>query len=231
MGGGSSEPKNNPKPESFWKRTEVIVAIIGVIATLITTIGIIIVAIIQNRSSQEIVIIPTDTPIPIPKETPVPTITPTPPVIALLTTHGNYITAFDGESEWNWGLRAEAKTLNDWEKFRLICLDDGKAAFITHHGRYVTAMGDDLDWELRAETLELKEFETFTLFDADTETHLTCPEVVESLYADGQARIALQTYHGRFVTAMDGTEDWNWIIRAETKNLLASERFVAVLLP
>ncbi|MCB9420757.1 MAG: hypothetical protein H6667_13200 [Ardenticatenaceae bacterium] len=155
----------------------------------------------------------------------------TPPVIAIQTTHGHYFTAFDSASQEAWAIRAETATIGDWEKFKLLCLDDERAAFMTVHGRYLTALDEDWNWILKAETTDLQEFETFTLFNADSGAQLDCTAVVASLYANQQARIALKTWHGRYVTAMDNTDNWNWVIRAETHELLANEKFTAVLLP
>ena len=42
--------------------------------------------------------------------------------------------------------------------------------------------------------------------------------------------VALRTYHGRYVTAMDNGGSWNWVLRAETHTLSDWERFTAICL-
>jgi hypothetical protein len=90
-------------------------------------------------------------------------------------------------------------------------------AIKTAHNRYVTAMGADRDWVLRAKTDEILEFEEFTLL---------CRE---------KGKVAVQTWHkieqgkNRYVTAMDdqwhGDEEWYWVLRAETDEILDFEEF------
>jgi hypothetical protein len=172
-----------------------------------------------------------------------PTITPSSSIIALITTHGNHVTAGNDEPYWNWELRGEANNISDWERFRPICLENGNAAFITYHDRFVTAMDDSpkpgggsWDWIIQAETIAQDAFEEFTIFDVDTNQPMTCQEFVEVLHSRGSVRIALKTRHGRFVTAMDdspkpdGSGNWNWELRNETFTLQASEIFTATLL-
>jgi hypothetical protein len=190
--------------------------------------------------------LPTPTDTANPPHTPIPTSTPDLPVITLLTTHNKYVTAGNGEDIWNWAVKAKATTISYWEKFWVSCLDDGRFALLTHHGNYVTAMDDGIkldgsgkwDWELRNETHMLDRFEMFTFFDPHTkpeEKEVKCEEVIESLSL-GNIEIALKTYHGRYVTAMDngmkisGSGNWDWELRAETFDLQASEIFTATLL-
>jgi hypothetical protein len=72
-------------------------------------------------------------------------------------------------------------------------------AFKSFHGRYVTAMGEDHGWVLRQETI-LTECGRFT------QHHL----------ANG--KIALETCHGRYVTAPEGgTERQDWLLGQESK--------------
>jgi len=158
--------------------------------------------------------------------------------VALQTAHNRYVTAMGADRDWV--LKAETDVLDDYEQFTLLCQNNGKIALQTWHetgngtNRYVTAMGDDRDWVLRAETDVLDAYEEFTVLDADTGERRSCSEVVDSLEADGETRIALQTWHkkdgkNRLVTAM--TAEWDWKLRAETNELRASEKFTVILLP
>jgi hypothetical protein len=156
------------------------------------------------------------------------------PKVAFQTTHGRYVSAMGNDEEWL--IIAQAFSIDDYERFTLLCLDDGRVAFQTWHtkdgkNRVVSAMGEDKDWILMAETNVIDAYEKFTFFDADTGIQRSCLEVVESLEADGKVRIALYTYHGRFVTAMDGNWDPPWLLRAETHELGESEKFLMILLP
>jgi hypothetical protein len=134
-----------------------------------------------------------------------------------------------------WEIVGEVDEQKEYEEFTLLCLDDGKAVLQTWHKnkegqhRLVTAPGGDQDWLLVGETVELLDYEKFTLVDADTGERWSCSEVVKSLRKDGQVRIALLTWHNRFVTAMN--DDWGWALRAETTELLPSEKFTLILLP
>jgi formylglycine-generating enzyme required for sulfatase activity len=152
---------------------------------------------------------------------------PTKITVALKTHHGRYVTAMNDEDDRDWEIRAETSTLGNWEKFTLLCLDDGKAAFQTYHGRYVTAMNDEegRDWELGAETSTLGNWETFTLVEPETEKRLRCSEVLRSL-RQGDVGIALMTYHGRYVTATNDEDDRDWMLKAETSTLGSWEKFV-----
>jgi hypothetical protein len=150
--------------------------------------------------------------------------------VALQTYHGRYVTAMDNGGTWDWVLRAETRKLSDWEKLTLFCLDDGKVAFQTYHGRYVTAMdnGGTWDWVLRAEAQKLSDWEKFTLVNAANGRNLPCSEAVK-LLGQGGVSIALQTYHGRYVTAMDNGGTWDWVIRAETQKLSGWEKLRIIL--
>jgi hypothetical protein len=162
---------------------------------------------------------------------------PPPPVVALRTAHNRYVTAMG--ADWGWVLRAETDVIDDYEEFTLLCRENGKVAFQTWHkteegkNRYVTAMGAGGDWVLYGETDKILEYEEFTLLDVDTGKQRPCSEVVKSLKDDGEARIAIQTWHkkegkNRLVTAMNA--EWDWKLRAETNQLLPSERFTVELL-
>ena len=140
----------------------------------------------------------------------------------------------------DWKLMAQADKPDLYEQFWLLCQDDGKVALQTYHKtedgkpRYVTPLGADFDWQLRAETDEIKSWEEFTLLDVDTGQRRSCSEVIESLQNDGEVEVAFQTWHtkegkGRLVTAMDA--GWEWVLRAETSELLASEKLTMILLP
>ena len=148
--------------------------------------------------------------------------------VALITFHGRYVTAMGADRDWV--LRAETTELKDWEKFTLLCLDNGKVALKTHHDGYVTAMGADRDWVLRAETTELKDWEKFTLVEADTGEQLPCLEAFK-LFGQDSVRVALKTHHDRFVTAMNDQPGWDWELRAETRTLSDWEKFELVPLP
>jgi hypothetical protein len=98
--------------------------------------------------------------------------------IALRTYHNRYVTAL--AADWAWILRAETSDLWDYEKFtpvdadteeQLDCLDvfellkkgDVKIALKNWDNRYVTALGQDNDWWLKAETRDLLGYEKFTV--------------------------------------------------------------------
>jgi hypothetical protein len=80
---------------------------------------------------------------------------------ALKTHHGKYVSARPETEDWL--LKGYATEIQDWEKFTLICVDDGKIALKTYHGRYVTAMNQAEDWVLKAEATELGDWEKFAL--------------------------------------------------------------------
>lgn len=44
--------------------------------------------------------------------------------IAFKTHHDRYVTAMDDQPGWDWELRAETRTLSDWEKFELVLLPE-----------------------------------------------------------------------------------------------------------
>jgi tetratricopeptide (TPR) repeat protein len=100
--------------------------------------------------------------------------------IAFKTYHGRYVTAMNGESDRDWRLIAETNVMGVWEMFypidlqsqkRLSCsnvlarLEQGSLTIVlkAHHGKYVTAMGEDREWVLRAGTEDASECATFTL--------------------------------------------------------------------
>ena len=149
--------------------------------------------------------------------------------VTFLTSHSRYVTAMDNQAGWNWQLRAETKNLGEWEKFLLSCVDDSQVAFIDYHRRYVTAMDDQAGqkWELRAETKNLGEWEKFTLVETKTGRELLCSAVFK-LLQQGSVAVAIKTYHGRYVTAMDDQAGQKWELRAETKNLGEWEKFMMI---
>ena len=74
-----------------------------------------------------------------------------------------------------------------------------RVAFVSFHGRYVTAMGTEDNWSLRQEP-ELGECGWFTQRQLD----------------DG--KITLETCHGRYVTApQSGTTRWDWMLGQESE--------------
>lgn len=96
-----------------------------------------------------------------------------------------FVSARDNADSRDWELRAEVTQLEAWEKFQLFDPDtrnllpcrqvlrrlyldgDGVSlALKTAHRRWVTAMGQDKDWVLRAETTELKDYEKFVVTKA-----------------------------------------------------------------
>ena len=173
--------------------------------------------------------------LPILKRPRMPTVTPMPPVVALRTAHGRYVTATGAGGSWK--LRAVTDAVENWERFALLCQEDGKLVLRTYHNLYVTAMNDegDRDWELWGQAGAEQDWEKFTLLHADSGAVWPCAKALQSLQEEGQILVALQTYHTkdgkhRYVTAMGG--DWYrpWMIRAETTGLLDYEKFVIVLL-
>jgi hypothetical protein len=156
--------------------------------------------------------------------------------VAFKTTHGHYVTAMG--SDYDWILRAETNNRDDFEEFTLHCLDNNKISLQTWHekdgiNRYVSAMGAGHDWILMAETNVLDDYERFTLIDPGTKKPRSCTGMIQSLKAGDEIKIALGTWHEkdgkqRLVTAMN--EEWDWILRAETNDLLASEIFTVILL-
>ena len=180
---------------------------------------------------------PTSTVEPTPE--PTSTVEPTPQVplrVALKTTHDRYVSAMGADH--NWLLIAQAFGIDDYEKFTLLCQDDGQAVLQTWHKnqadkhRVVTAMMNDGDWDwmLRAETGVIDTFEKLTLFDASA-SEQQCSKMIESLLEKGEITISLRTYHNRFVKAMDGAWHMPWVLRAETGIMGASEKFRMTLLP
>jgi hypothetical protein len=142
-------------------------------------------------------------------------------LVTLKTFHNKYVTAL--REDWDWILRAERDEsigVGTYERFTLLCLDNGKIALRTYHNTYVTAQHEDLDWILRAQTSHRLAYEEFSLVEPITWEQLPCTEVQQLPCLDmferleaGEVKIALRTYHNRYVTAL--REDWNWILRAE----------------
>jgi hypothetical protein len=241
------------KIETQWKtRTRIGVGIFGVALMLIGILLPFCYSLTPPRGG----LAPTHTPTMTPPSTSTPTMTPvltdTPPptstpgvvatkVVALKTYHNRYVTATDEIDEatgevTDWKLEAETTEIEAWEIFTLLCLDDGKIAFRTFHDRYVTAMGGDWDWILRAETRDRLAYEEFIVVQPDTWERLPCHEVEQLPCLEmfkrleaGEVKIALKTYHNRYVTAMG--EDRDWIIvaeREESKGLDLFEGFTVI---
>jgi hypothetical protein len=142
---------------------------------------------------------------------------PTPAVlrselVAILTYHETYFTAMDDQTGWNWELKSEEDKIQNWERFTLLYLDNGKVALKTYHGRFVTATGDDgcCNWTLRAETLDRGVSEEFSLVDA------------------GDGKVAFETHQGRYVSAPSAGQCWR--VRAETTHLDDWEKFTLISL-
>jgi hypothetical protein len=131
--------------------------------------------------------------------------------VALMSSHGRYVTAKGGGGGWS--LRQEPD-LTDCGWFTLRHLDNGKVALITCHGRYVTAPESGTtraDWLLWQES-ELHECGQFVLHD---------------LGGDG---IAFETCAERYFTAGDGgwEPELEWSVVAKTNVLQAWERFTVL---
>jgi hypothetical protein len=150
--------------------------------------------------------------------TPTPTCTPTPmgtptlpptSTVALVSFHGRYVTAMNGDKDWV--LRQELE-LGDCGQFTLVRLDDGQVAFVTCYNRYVTAPitgTEGLDWALRQEP-KLSDCARFISHDL------------------GYGKVALETCAYRYFTA--ATDGWapelRWLIVAQTYRLDLWEMFV-----
>ncbi len=239
------------------KPTKKIIENPNVVIAIISTLGIIVAALIaiipacvdrgiSTLEPDEVIeSTPLDTPIPtntpvstntqtsIPIDTPMPTSTPALPVIAFLTAQGDYVTAGNDGT-----VKGQASTIEEWEKFWVNCLEDGRVAFLTHHGTYITALGGDYNWILEAKTTALDDFEKFTIVDptspvnSDNNTYETlgCQDFIRLLDAHTKNQIALETNHGRFITAMGHFGSWDGELRADTTQLQASEIFPVTLL-
>jgi uncharacterized protein YraI len=164
-------------------------------------------------------------------------------VIALQTHYGKHVTAWNDEGDRDWRLWGWTNhpDIDEWEWFTLECFADGKAAFRTHHKKYVTATGADREWVLRADTDKIQSWELFTLLHAGTGESLPCQDVIELIQqAEEQQRevsIAIQTDHnGRYVTSEDGKDD-NWRIWADEAGtitepgILREEQKFTVIMP
>jgi hypothetical protein len=139
-----------------------------------------------------------------------PTATPSPKV-ALLSFHGRYVTAAGASGGW---LLTQKPDLSPCGWFTLHYLDDGKAALMTCHDRYVTAPktgATRVDWLLWQES-ELGDCGHFVLHDL------------------GRDGVAFETCAEKFFTAGDG--NWEpgleWAVVAETNVLQAWERFTVL---
>jgi hypothetical protein len=139
-----------------------------------------------------------------------PTATPSPKV-ALVSFHGRYVTAAGASGGW---LLKQESDLSPCGWFTLRYLDDGKAALMTCHDRYVTAPktgATRADWLLWQES-ELGDCGHFVLHDL------------------GRDGVAFETCAKKFFTAGDGNWDpgLEWAVVAETNVLQAWERFTVL---
>jgi hypothetical protein len=114
--------------------------------------------------------------------------------IALKTYHGRYVTAMGEDHDWD--IIAKTVEIEDFEKFTLIDLDDGKVAFKTFHNRYVTATDEAQNWDIRAEAARMGDWETFMPIPL------------------GNDKVALKTFHNRYVTAMGADRNWELVTEA-----------------
>jgi hypothetical protein len=96
--------------------------------------------------------------------------------------------------------------------------------------RFVSAMGWDYDWVLYGETIVLDDYEKFTIINVDTQQPWECSDFVKTLEKEGEVIVALQTFHLRYVTAMDANWGMPWVLRAETNVIDKSEMFTFILL-
>jgi hypothetical protein len=158
---------------------------------------------------------------------PLPFLPPPPPLqVTLLTDHGRYVTALPGDDAdgRGWWLWADTPAIGAWEKFRLECVEDGKAILRTHHGRYVTATGPDEDWILTGAAVEIGDREQFTLYDAETKVPVTCRAALRDLRKK-RVKLALQTADGWYVTAVNGEQDGQWILWGNAPEINSWEQF------
>ena len=156
--------------------------------------------------------------------------------VAIRTTHNHYVTAMGVDQAWV--LKAETEIIDDFEEFTVLCQENDRVALQTRHEKdgkngVVSAMGTDRDWILIGETNVIDDYEEFIILDAETGIQQRCLEVVELLRDEDEVNVAFQTWHekddkNRLVTAMGG--DWDWVLRAETNELRASEKFTLILL-
>jgi hypothetical protein len=128
--------------------------------------------------------------------------------VALVSFHGQYITAKGRGSDWS---LVQEPRLSDCGWFTLYQLDDGKVALATCYGSYITAPQNGAlraDWLLWQEP-ELGECGQFILHDL------------------GDAGVAFETCAGKFFTAGDGgwAPGLEWTIVAETDALRDWEHF------
>lgn len=158
-------------------------------------------------------------------------ITPSPTLtfVALRTDHGRYVTALKDNDAGgrDWMLWAETKKISYWEKFALKCVEDGKAAIRTHHGRYATTTSEDKDWVLIATTEEVGDSERFTLFDASTQEKLLCSDVLQEV-EQNPVSLVFQTADGWYVTAMNGEQDGNWTLQGHAPTINKWEKFTMI---
>lgn len=125
-----------------------------------------------------------------------------------------FVSALNDEDDRNWELRAVAERLA-WEEFTLVNPDtqaslpcvqalkqlqqsEVRLAFRTFHNRFATAMGQDKDWVLRAETTVLDRYEKFTAINLAS-TPTSTPRVVVVDTMDSLAGWAIFS-DNRFIT-------------------------------
>jgi hypothetical protein len=166
-------------------------------------------------------------------------------LVVLKTYHNKYVTAL--HADWDWILRAErdeSTGVSLYERFTLLCLDNGKIALRTHHYTYVTAQetyvaaqdipvaardipvaavaaqGEHLDWILRAETSHRLAYEEFTLAEPNTWEQLPCTAVEQLPCLEMFKRLDAGEVkialktHHNRYVTAQGA-DWKWILMAE----------------
>ena len=114
---------------------------------------------------------------------------PPPQEIALISHHGQYVTAMDDQDRW--AVR-QVPELNQCEVFTLEHHWNGKISLKTCYGQYITApeRGDERqDWILRQET-DLSKCGQFDMYEL------------------GGDRVAFKTCAGKFITAGDNGLGW-----------------------
>jgi hypothetical protein len=130
--------------------------------------------------------------------------------MALLSFHGRWVTAMGQGDHW---LLSQEPELKECGWFSPHCLDNGKVALETCHGRYITAPisgATRQDWLLWQE-IELVDCGQFALHES----------------SDG---VAFETCAGRFFTAGDGNWEGElaWKIVGETNTILTWELFTVL---
>jgi hypothetical protein len=147
-------------------------------------------------------------------------------IVAFKTSHDRYISALD--RTYKWEVRAHTPTQSYWEEFTVHCLDNGKVALETYHGKFLAATKGN-PWEIKANSQCRLDCTEFTLFSADTETAVQCSEAFD-WFDQGNAHVAFKTCHDRFITSLKGDDQdpKTWKVVAETRALSEWEVFTVV---